>query len=225
MSRHRSRDPPGRATRSLNPANSRRKVSRVNRVNRVSRVNRVNPRMRGKARNQDRPSHNRVSLKAPRGSRTARAASSGTQRPAGQAGSLANSTGINPQQIGREWEERIQDAEKISELLREIDLRRARDIAQLAREMRRIDASRVFNDPQEIQLLRSQIIDGFKQLELDLFRGAGQVRPGPASAGFRRGNPSGVPVQGRGILPEAGGGPGLGGSNVRGGLGAATGGI
>ncbi len=94
----------------------------------------------------------------------------GTQRPAGQAGSLANSTGINPQQIGREWEERIQDAEKISELLREIDLRRARDIAQLAREMRRIDASRVFNDPQEIQLLRSQIIDGFKQLELDLFR-------------------------------------------------------
>ena len=101
----------------------------------------------------------------------------GTQRPAGQASSLANSTGINPQQIGREWRERIQDAEKISELLREIDPRRARDIAQLAREMRRIDASRVFNDPEEIQLLRSQIIDGFKQLELDLYRELAMSEP------------------------------------------------
>ena len=36
--------------------------------------------------------------------------------------------------------------------------------------MRRTDASRVFNDPEEIRLLRSQIIDGFKQLELDLYR-------------------------------------------------------
>ena len=101
----------------------------------------------------------------------------GTQRPAGQVSSLANSTGINPQQIGREWEERIQDAEKISELLREIDPGRARDIAQLARAMRRIDASRVFNDPEEIQLLRSQIIDGFKQLELDLFRELARSEP------------------------------------------------
>ena len=94
----------------------------------------------------------------------------GAQQPAGQASSLANSTGINPQQIGREWKERIHDAEKISKLLKEIDPRRARDIAQLAREMRRTDASRVFNDPEEIRLLRSQIIDGFKQLELDLYR-------------------------------------------------------
>ena len=101
----------------------------------------------------------------------------GTQRSAGQASSLANSTGINPQQIGREWEERIRDAGKISELLREIDPGRARDIAQLAREMRRIDASRVFNDPQEIQLLRSQIIDGFKQLELDLYRELARSEP------------------------------------------------
>ena len=101
----------------------------------------------------------------------------GAQRPAGQTASLANSTGINPQQIGREWEERTQDAEKISELLREIDPRRARDIAQLAREMRRIDASRVFNDPEEIRLLRSQIIDGFKELELDLYRELGRSEP------------------------------------------------
>ena len=101
----------------------------------------------------------------------------GTQRPSGEASSLANSTGINPQQIGREWEERIQDAEKISGLLREIDPRRARDIAQLAREMRRIDASRFFNDPEEIQRLRSQIIDGFKQLELDLFRELARSEP------------------------------------------------
>ncbi len=101
----------------------------------------------------------------------------GAQRPAGRSASLANSTGINPQQIGKEWEERTQDAEKISALLREIDPRRARDIAQLAREMRRIDASRVFNDPEEIQLLRSQIIDGFKEVELDLYRELGRSEP------------------------------------------------
>ena len=101
----------------------------------------------------------------------------GAQRPSGQASSLANSTGIDPQQIGREWEERTQDAEKISELLREIDPRRARDIAQLAREMRRIDASRIFNDPEEIRMLRSQIIDGLKELELDLYRELGRSGP------------------------------------------------
>ena len=101
----------------------------------------------------------------------------GAQRPAGQAASLANSTGINPQQIGREWEERTQDAEKISELLRKIDPRRARDIARLAREMRQRDASRIFNDPEEILLLRSQIIDGLKELELDLYQELGRSEP------------------------------------------------
>ena len=43
--------------------------------------------------------------------------------------------------------------------------------------MRRVDASRVFNDPEEVQLLRSQIIDGFKQLELDLYRELAKAKP------------------------------------------------
>ena len=94
----------------------------------------------------------------------------GAQRQTGRASSLANSTGINPQQIGREWDERTRDAEQISTLLRGIDPRMARDIAQLAREMRRIDAARIFGDPEAVRRLRSQILNGFKQLELDLFR-------------------------------------------------------
>ena len=101
----------------------------------------------------------------------------GARRPSGQAASRANSTGIDPWQIGREWRERTQDAEKISELLREIDPRRARDIAKLAREIRKMDASRIFNDPEEILLLRSQIIDGLKELELDLYRELGRSKP------------------------------------------------
>ena len=101
----------------------------------------------------------------------------GTRQPGGDASSLANSTGINPQQIGREWKERIRDAEKITELLKQIDPRRARDIAKLAQEMRRIDAARVFNDPEEIRLLRAQIIDGLKQLELDLYRELAKSKP------------------------------------------------
>ena len=81
----------------------------------------------------------------------------------------ANSRGIDPQ-LQREWGERIRDAERIHDLLRGVDRRRARDLAKLARMMRTIDAQRLFNDLEEIARLKSQIIDGFRQLELQLYR-------------------------------------------------------
>ena len=54
--------------------------------------------------------------------------------------------------------------------MRGVDRRRARDLAGLARMMRTIDAQRLFDDPEEIARLKSQIIDGFRQLELHLYR-------------------------------------------------------
>ena len=81
----------------------------------------------------------------------------------------AESKGIDPQ-LQREWGERIRDAERIHDLLRGVDRRRARDLAKLARMMRTIDAQRLFNDLEEVARLKSQIIDGFRQLELQLYR-------------------------------------------------------
>lgn len=36
--------------------------------------------------------------------------------------------------------------------------------------MKRLDAQRLFSDPEELARLRSQIIDGFRQLELEINR-------------------------------------------------------
>ncbi len=85
-------------------------------------------------------------------------------------GSLANSTGIDPQNVGREWQERIQDAERLRDLMRGVDRSQSREIADLARLMRQLDAHRIFDDPQEVARLKSQIIDGFRDLELQLYR-------------------------------------------------------
>lgn len=94
----------------------------------------------------------------------------GTQRQAERSSMAANSGGINPTRLRREWRERVMDAQRIQDLLKGFDPRRARDVAQLARRMREIDASRIFNDPEEVARLKAQIIEGFRQLELDLYR-------------------------------------------------------
>ncbi len=94
----------------------------------------------------------------------------GSRRPASEASMASNSGGINPSQVRREWQERVRDAEEIQKMLKGLDPTRARDVAELARRMREIDARRVFNDPEEIAALKAQIIDGFRQLELDLYR-------------------------------------------------------
>ena len=86
-----------------------------------------------------------------------------------QAGSRANLSGIDPRQLRREWQERLQDAESISRLLRgEHSL--GRDAAALSREMRELALERIFSDPEEIARLKSKIVHGFQQLELEISR-------------------------------------------------------
>jgi hypothetical protein len=85
------------------------------------------------------------------------------------AGGLPNTSGINPQQLRREWQERLQDAEKLQRMLADNpDL--ARSAESLAREMRRLDSGRLLSNPEAIDRLKSQVIDGFRQLELELNR-------------------------------------------------------
>lgn len=89
-----------------------------------------------------------------------------SSREARASGSSA-STGIDPQQLGREWQERIAEAERLQELVSE-NPELARDVSGLIRQMRQLDMQRVLEDPEEVAQLKSTIIDGFHQLELDL---------------------------------------------------------
>ena len=86
-----------------------------------------------------------------------------------QAGMNPNASGIDRRQMGREWRERLADAEELRGLLEgRTDL--GRDVAGLIRRMRQLDAQRIFTDAEELARLKSQVIDGFRQLELELNR-------------------------------------------------------
>ncbi len=77
--------------------------------------------------------------------------------------------GTRPRQLGREWRERLQDAQQLRELLKD-QSQLGTAAAGLIRRMKRIDAKRLFSDPEEVARLKSQIIDGFRQLELEINR-------------------------------------------------------
>lgn len=92
---------------------------------------------------------------------------SGREGFAISAGGLSNNTGIDPRQIGRELREREGDLRDIRGLLGESpDM--LRDANELLRYLSKLNAERLFSDPEEIARLRSQIIDGLHQLELEI---------------------------------------------------------
>ena len=96
----------------------------------------------------------------------------GGQSPSGvsrQAGRNPNATGVDPRQVGREWRERLQDAEDLRGLM-EGRPELGRDVASMIRRMRQLDAERLFTDAEELAHLKSQVIDGFRQLELEINR-------------------------------------------------------
>lgn len=83
-------------------------------------------------------------------------------------GPSANSyLGFDPSRHRREWQERLRDVEQIRQLLRD-QPRLNRDVSELIRQMRQLDLERIFSDPEEVARLKSRIIDGFQQLELEL---------------------------------------------------------
>ncbi|MFQ5928975.1 MAG: DUF4175 family protein [Acidobacteriota bacterium] len=93
----------------------------------------------------------------------------GTESAGTYAGAVANTHGINPRQVRREWQERLRDAEQLRGFL---DNRPelGRVLAGLIRRMRQVDAARVFTDAEEVARLKAQIVDGFRQLELEINR-------------------------------------------------------
>ncbi|MEE2821601.1 MAG: DUF4175 family protein [Acidobacteriota bacterium] len=75
----------------------------------------------------------------------------------------------NPRQLGQEWRERMEDAIELQNILDNIpDL--GDDATSLIKKMRQLDAGRIFSDQEELAQLKLQIIDGFRQLELEINR-------------------------------------------------------
>ena len=90
---------------------------------------------------------------------------SGAQRPA---------SGVPSAQIRQEWKERLKEAERIEQAV-EGDPRLKREVGRLVGQMRRLNWERFFADPQEMARLKSQVIDGFRRLELEMGQ---SLRPG-----------------------------------------------
>lgn len=87
----------------------------------------------------------------------------------------ATGLGLDPQSAGREWRERLREADELRRQLEAIDPGLAAEAARLMRRMRALDLERILADPDEVVRLKSQIIDGFHQLELQI---SGMLRDG-----------------------------------------------
>ncbi len=78
--------------------------------------------------------------------------------------------GIDPQSASREWRERLREAEELRRNLEGADPNLASEAARLARRMRELELEKILADPDEVARLKSQIIDGIHQLELQISR-------------------------------------------------------
>lgn len=88
--------------------------------------------------------------------------------PSGSAGGRASS-GIDPRQAGREWQERLREADELTRMLGgNSELRR--QASRLLQQMKEFDPSLIFDDEEEVRELKRQVIDGFHQLELEISR-------------------------------------------------------
>jgi hypothetical protein len=75
--------------------------------------------------------------------------------------------GIEPSQLKREWERRVQEAAQLRELLRN-DRDLGSDVSQILKRMRQVDLERVLADKDEVARLKSRVLDNLLQLELEL---------------------------------------------------------
>ncbi|GBC78097.1 hypothetical protein HRbin08_01583 [bacterium HR08] len=90
-------------------------------------------------------------------------------------------------QLRRELDERVREAEALRRSLGSLrDL--VDDASRLVAELRRLDAERLFNDPEEIERLKRQVLDPLRRLEWELHRrqpeqlGADRLRLGEEAA-------------------------------------------
>ena len=76
-------------------------------------------------------------------------------------------SGVPSATTRQEWQGRLQEAERIKQaVVGDPELKR--EVGRLVLQMRRLNWDRFFSDPQERARLKSQVIDGFRQLELEM---------------------------------------------------------
>ncbi len=93
---------------------------------------------------------------------------SAATRAAGLAGGMPAGS-FDPRQLQSEWEQRLEEATQLQQLLRD-DPALAREAAGLLRQMREFDPGSIMDDPEKVASLKRLIIDGFHQLELEINR-------------------------------------------------------
>lgn len=109
------------------------------------------------------------------------------------------STGIDPRSIGRELSERRRELKDIQKSLAGADRPDlARDASRMLRHLNRMNAEKLLEDPEELTRLRSQIIQGLQQLELEISRALAESGEGQ----LRLAGPDEVPPQYRSRVDE-----------------------
>ena len=77
--------------------------------------------------------------------------------------------GREMRQLNREWQERLDEAGELREMLSR-DPELAPEISQILRRMRSLDMERLLNSAEELAVLKAQVIEGLLQLELEVSR-------------------------------------------------------
>lgn len=96
--------------------------------------------------------------------------------PARHSGSIPS-----PEQLAREWKQRVEEARELQYALRGIDPGLAGEVSRLVQQMQQVHPAKLLVDPDELERLRTQLIAGFQEAELKLLRrlpgrGEAQVR-------------------------------------------------
>ncbi len=81
-----------------------------------------------------------------------------------------SSQGIDPGSIRREWNQRLDEAKRIRQSLSGTNPELGREATRLLQQMLQADLERILNDPGEVARLKSSVIDGFHELELQISR-------------------------------------------------------
>jgi len=93
----------------------------------------------------------------------------GTPGGGGQGASIGPYTGEDIRQYGRELRNQREAAENLRREMRQQG-RDVRELTELIDRLRRLEAARVFNDPEELAQLRTSVVQGFKEFEFALRR-------------------------------------------------------
>jgi hypothetical protein len=115
----------------------------------------------------------RAENRSPDGQRQEQQPGQGAQGTAPRTGEMAggfSSQGIDPGSIRREWNQRLDEAKRIRQSLSGTNPELGREATRLLQQMLQADLERILNDPGEVARLKSSVIDGFHELELQISR-------------------------------------------------------